>query len=219
MNHSINLLEPREIRYLSAAESNPLFKLAAVGVVVVIIALVTLHYFSLQNTIRKGEQLKTRWEDIETKVAEAEKLIEKQQRLEKGLQTLKGWRASKINWNSLMTYLVDQMPGDFENTQFTRLDIDEVMRGLRNQKPGGKAKDFHPLTREVRINLRGVVRSNAPARMLSRFQRNLLNGDAPVDFEEIALDRYTQLRDEKGDITDLTTFSFTITLSPLEVMP
>jgi len=219
MNHPINLLEPREIRYLSAAESNPLYKLGAVAVVLIIIALVTQYYFSLQSTIQQGEQLKKRWADIETKVVEAEKLIAKQQRLEKGLQTLKGWPASKINWNEMMSYLVEEMPGGFENSQFTRLDFDEVMRGLRNETPGENAKDFHPLTREIRINLRGVVRSKGPARMLSQFQRNLLNGDAPVDFEEIALDRYTQLRDENGDITDLTTFSFTITLSPLEVMP
>ena len=219
MNHPINLLEPREIRYLSAAESNPLYKLGAVAVVLIIIALVTQYYFSLQSTIQQGEQLKKRWADIETKVVEEEKLIAKQQRLEKGLQTLKGWPASKINWNEMMSYLVEEMPGGFENSQFTRLDFDEVMRGLRNETPGENAKDFHPLTREIRINLRGVVRSKGPARMLSQFQRNLLNGDAPVDFEEIALDRYTQLRDENGDITDLTTFSFTITLSPLEVMP
>lgn len=219
MNHPINLLEPREIRYLSAAESNPLYKIGAVGVVVIIIALVALHYFSLQNTIKKGEQLTARWGEIETKVEDAKRLIEKKQRLEQALQTLKGWRESRINLEILMSYLVEQMPDNFENTQFTLLDINEVMRGLRNQQPGEEAKDFHPLKREIRINLKGVVRSEGPARMLSRFQRNLLNGDAPVDFAEIALDRYTQLRDENGNITDLTTFSFTIALSPLEVMP
>ena len=81
MSHSINLLEPNEIHYLSAAESNPLYKLGAVAVVVIILGLVALHYVSLQETIQEGENLSTRWAEIEDKVTEAEALTEKVSRI------------------------------------------------------------------------------------------------------------------------------------------
>jgi hypothetical protein len=219
MSHSINLLEPNEIHYLSAAESNPLYKLGAVAVVVIILGLVALHYVSLQETIQEGENLSTRWAEIEDKVTEAEALTEKVSRIEEGLQTLQGWSASKVNWDEVMSYLAEEVPGAKEDMQFTRLEVSEKMVGLRNQFPGSKAADVHPLKREITIQLRGILRSSRPERLLTRFQRNLINGRPPVEFEEVALDRYTQLRQEDGSITDRTTFAFTIRLIPREVTP
>lgn len=219
MNHSINLLEPGEIRYLSAAESNPLYKWAGAGVGVALIAAFGLYYVSLKETVRKGELLSVRWAEIENDVKAAEALNEQRFRLEKGLQTLQGWTESRVQWDEMLSYLVDQVPGSLEDVQFTRLQWDETMEGLRQQFPGTEPADFHPLKRVIDINLRGIIRSTRPERQLTQFQRNLLNGDSPVRIEEVALDRYTQLRTEEGDITDRTTFSFTLRLAPRELLP
>lgn len=218
-NHSINLLEPDEIHYLSAAESNPLYKLGAVATVVVILGLVALRYFSFQETIREGENLSSRWAEIEAKVTDAESLTAKVSRIEKAQQTLQGWQTSRVSWDEVLSYLADEVPGAREDLQFTRLEVSEKMEGLRNQYPGTKATDFHPLKRVITLHLRGILRSSRPERLLTRFQRNLINGHPPVEFEEVALDRYTQLRQEDGSITDRTTFAFTIRLAPREVMP
>ena len=213
------MLEPHEIRYLSAAASNPLYKVAGVAVVGCIVAAVGMYFFSLKQTVAEGERLTARWAEIEGDVAAAEELNEKKHRLEQGLNTLKGWRESNVNWNDVMAYLVDQTPGSLENIQFTRLEWDETMEGLRTQFPGEKQADFYPLKRNIDISLRGKLRSMRPERLLTQFQRNLLNGTSPVELQEVALDRYTQLRDEEGTITELTSFAFTIRLSPLEVTP
>lgn len=219
MSHSINLLEPDEIHYLSAAASNPLYKWAGIGAVVVVAALCALYVVSLRSTVAKGEQLAQRWEEIETDVTAAGKLNEEKHRLEQGLQTLQGWSASRNEWDRLMEYLVDQVPGSLEDIQFTRLEWSEEMEGLRKQFPGEEKGDFHPLRRVIDLNLRGIIRSNRPERLLTQFQRSLLSGNSPVPIEQVALDRYSQQRDEQGNITDRTSFSFTIRLADRELMP
>jgi len=219
MNHSINLLEPDEIRYLSAAESNPLYKMVGAGVLVAVFAGVALYYFSLKATISNAEDLSNRWNAIEADVESAKLLSDKRQRLEKGLQTLNGWKASRVNYNELMTFVVSQIPVSLETIQISRLEVSETMQGLRKQTPSSKKANFHPLKRSIRLSLRGTVQSTSPERLLSQFQRNLTGAEAPVEFESVQLDRYTQLRDENGDITDRTTFAFSIRLVPQEVMP
>jgi len=219
MNHSINLLEPDEIRYLSAAESNPLYKMVGAGVLVAVFAGVALYYFSLKATISNAEDLSNRWNAIEADVESAKLLSDKRQRLEKGLQTLNGWKASRVNYNELMTFVVNQIPVSLETIQISRLEVSETMQGLRKQTPSSKKANFHPLKRSIRLSLRGTVQSTSPERLLSQFQRNLTGAEAPVEFESVQLDRYTQLRDENGDITDRTTFAFSIRLVPQEVMP
>jgi Tfp pilus assembly protein PilN len=219
MSHIINLLDPNEVHYLSAAESNPLYKIGAAGAVAVLLGLVTLYYFSLQETITTAEQLKARWAEIEQQVIDAEDMNNRKIRVEQGLQTLQGWEASRVNWDRMMTYLTDQVPGSLENIQFTRLQVSETMEGLRNTVPGSEAADIYPLERLITLRLRGIIRSTRPERLLTQFQRNLTNGPAPADFEEVALERYTQLRNEAGEITDLTTFAFTLRFTPRELVP
>jgi Tfp pilus assembly protein PilN len=219
MSHSINLLQPGEIRYLSAAASNPLYKYAGIGLGVVILASAAFYFLSLRETAAKGERLQSRWEEIEEDVARVEDLNASRLRLEKAVQTLQGWESSRVPWDEVMEYLVDSAPGSLEDIQFTRLQWNETMEGLQKQSPSDKKADFHPLKRVIDINLRGILRSNRPERLLTQFRRNLLEGRAPVEIEEVALDRYTQLRDEEGNVTDRTTFSFTIRLVPRELMP
>ena len=218
MSHGINFLKDDEIRYLSAAASNPLYKYGAIGAVTVIVAAVGLYYFSLKRTISEGERLQDRWNAIAKKVAEADVRNKERNRLNVGKDSLLGWQASNIDWVEVMNFIIQQYPGSLEDIQIARLEMDEVMDGLRSQAPGGEPANFYPMKRTATINIRGQIRSMRPERQLTQFQRNLLSGDAPVPITEVSLDQYTQLR-SGGEFTDRTTFAFTLNLSPVEVVP
>jgi len=217
--HSINLLEPSEVHYLSAAASNPLYKWAAMAAAGLVALLLVLYFLSLKDTVARGEELERRWAEIKDDVEVAAALDGKWDRLERGRDTLRGWSATRVDLDQTLAYLVGQTPTDLEDIQFTRLQWTEDMQGLRQQVPGDKAADFHPLQRVIRIQLRGELRSTRPERMLTRFQRNLLSGEPPQAIDTVTLDTYIQQRDEAGEVTDRTLFAFTIRLAPLEVMP
>ena len=124
-----------------------------------------------------------------------------------------------MDWVGLMNFFVEQVPGSIEDMQFARLEIDEIMEGLRTVKKGQSGEGgFAPLTRLIEVKLRGEIRSTRPERQLTQFQRNLLNGPSPYPIEEVRLDRYTTRR-QGGEVTDRTTFSFTIRVAPLDMLP
>lgn len=214
MNHYINLLEPTEIHYLSAAETNPLYKLGAALVVVVILAGFGFYYFSLSSAAKAGEELKSRWEAMEKEVKAATELNQKKLRLEKGVQTLEGWSGSRHEWADILQGVVDETPESLETIQFTRVQFDERMIGIRNQIPGSKAVDFHPVRRQVDLSLRGIIRTGRPERYLAQYQRNLLNKNIKESIiSSVNLDEYVFLSGED------TGFAFTIKLAPRELVP
>jgi Tfp pilus assembly protein PilN len=214
MNHYINLLESSEIHYLSAAETNPLYKLAVAGTVVLILAGFGSYFMSLKSTIREGEALKSRWTEIEKDVEVATELNQQKLRLEKAVQTLEGWSSSRHEWTGILQYLVDQTPETLETIQFTRVFFDEQMRGLRNQVPGSNPVDFHPISRVVELSLRGIIRSDRPERYFANYQRNLLSGNMePSSVLSVNLDTFVPLP------PDETGFSFTLHLAPRELLP
>ena len=219
MNHSINLLQPSEVHYLSAAASNPVYKWAGVGILAAGAVSAGLYFMNLKKDASRYETMASRWETIREDVQAARELNGRKNRLDLGTQTLKGWSASRVNWDAMLVYLVEQAPGAREDIQFTRLQWNEIMEGLRDQSPGTEKADFHPLTRIIDLNLRGILRSSRPERLLTQFQQNLSNGNSPVNIEAVTLDNYVQLKDEQGNNTDRTAFAFTIRLAPREVLP
>lgn len=213
MNHYINLLEPTEIHYLSAAETNPLYKLGGALVLVLILAGFGFYYLSLSSAAKAGEDLKTRWAAMEKEVEAATELNQQKVRLEKGVQTLEGWSASRHEWADILQYVVDQTPESLETIQLTRVHFDEQMRGLRNQNPGDKPVNFHPVSREVTLSLRGVIRSDRPERYLGQYQRNLLTGNMEKSsVSSVNLNNYEFLPKDTG-------FSFSVSLAPRELLP
>ncbi|MDA3872940.1 MAG: hypothetical protein PF795_03150 [Kiritimatiellae bacterium] len=213
MNHYINLLEPTEIHYLSAAETNPLYKLGAALGFVIILAGFGFYYVSLTSEAKAGEDLKTRWEAMEKDVQAATQLNQQKERLGKGVETLEGWSGSRHRWADILQYVVDQPPESLETIQFTRVAFDERMQGIRDQIPGSKSVDFHPVSRQVQLSLRGLIRSDRPERYLAQYQRNLLKGNLEgSSVTAVNLDEYVFLTEDTG-------FSFTVQLAPRELAP
>jgi hypothetical protein len=219
MNHYINLLEPSEVTYLSSATTNPLYKLAAVGVGVVILGMFGLSYQSLRSTIQEGERIESTWSAIEEDVAKASELNLEMMRLDKGRQTLEGWSPSRHDWTEVMDYIINQAPGSLDDIQFTRFSFDEQMTGLRQQRPGPTA-NFHPLKRTITITIRGIIQTKGPVRMLTQFQRNLLTGETqPSPIDSVILDKYVPLPSRDDSPRDLTEFTFFVKLQDREVVP
>ncbi len=138
-------------------------------------------------------------------------------RLEKGVQTLEGWSGSRHEWADILQYVVDQTPESLETIQFTRVHFDEQMRRLRNQNPGDKPVNFHPVSREVTLSLRGVIRSDRPERYLGQYQRNLLTGNmekSSVSFSELNKEQKQLLILAVGG-----TFTLLMVLSNLLIAP
>lgn len=221
MNHYINLLEPSECVYPgSAAQAAPALKLGGALAAAALLGGLVLYWQSLQSTIGEGERLQATWTRIEEDVKLATARAEKLKRLEQGVQTLEGWSASRYDWPAFLTYVARRTPPPGENIQFTRLAFDEIMVGLRRQKPAKTAASFHPVRRSVDVVLRGLVASDQPEVFLARFQERLLNGpDQPVGVLAVNLDDYFQLRDPEGTLSNRTRFTFTVRLEERELKP
>lgn len=220
MNHYINLLEASEIRYVHKVEAKPVYKLAAGALVLVLVAWFVFSYLKLKATAAEGARIESTWKRIEKDVEAATQLNEKKGRLDKALVTLEGWSASQHDWPAVMDYIFNQTPGLLSDVQFTRFSFDENMLGLREQNPGAKPANFHPLKRQVSIRLNGMIQADRPERMLTQFQRNIQSGEAPpAEVEEVSLDNYLPLRDENGNPINRTQFTFTIYLKDKEVKP
>jgi len=220
MNHYINLLEDSEKHYLSAAQTNPLYKLGAVAALVVILAAAGAYYYSLTSTASMGEELRTRWREMEGDVEAATERNNTLRRLQRSADTLRGWSDSRFVWDELLTDLVNLLPVPLTDVQFTQLAFDERMEGVRNRVPGNEPVDYYPLKRRVELSLRGRIRSGRPERVLGEFQRNLLTANSGVlSVFSVNLDNYVQVRDEDGRATDLSEFVFTLVLEPSPVEP
>jgi len=220
MNHYINLLEPSEVTYLSSATTNPLYKIAAVAVGVILLGIFGLRYQSLRSTIQEGERIGKTWTAIEKDVEKASELNFEMVRLDKGRQTLEGWSPSRHDWTEVMEYIINQAPGSLDDIQFTRFFFDEKMEGLRNQRPGQDDVNFHPLKRTITITLRGIIQTKRPERMLTQFQRNLLTGETqPSTIDSVILDNYAPISNKDDSLSDLTEFTFFIKLQDREVVP
>lgn len=220
MNHYINLLEPSEIHYLSSASTNPLYKWGAGAAVVLLLLFFGNNYLSLRKIIKEGERVESTWKNIEEDVEGATVLNEKMNRLDEGLQTLKGWSNSRHQWPEIIDYIVDQAPVPLEDLQFTRFSFDEKMVGLRNQRPGANQQKVFPLKRNITITLRGILRSSAPGRILPQYTNNIQMGENQPSVISLAnLETYSALRDSEGERLELTEFTFFIKLKDREVTP
>jgi hypothetical protein len=219
MNHYINLLETSEIQYVNKVEAKPVYKLAAGGLVLLLVAWFGLSYQKLKAIAREGDRIESTWKRIEKDVEAAKQLHEKKMRLGNARETLEGWPSSQHDWPAIFDYIVNQTPGLLSDVQFTRFSFDENMIGMRDQVPGPNAV-IHPLKRQISIKLRGIIQADRPERMLTQFQRNIQSGEGqPSTVEEVSLDNYLPLRNENGDPINRTQFTFTIDLKAREVKP
>ncbi|MCC5851011.1 MAG: hypothetical protein JJU29_23225, partial [Verrucomicrobia bacterium] len=136
MKQYINLLEEDELHYHSAASNNPLLKIGAVLIVLVVVAGTGWSVNGMRSRIRYSKDLETSWSSIEDRVKRAETLADELKRVERGLETLHGWHHSRFEWPQLLGDIRDELPGDPGRFQFMRLHLDEIVRGLRNLRPG-----------------------------------------------------------------------------------
>lgn len=220
MNHYINLLETSEIKYVHTVQAKPAYKLAGGAALLLALLWFGLRFRDLKVTAAEGARIESTWKRIEKDVEAAKRLNEQKVRLGKARVTLEGWSASQHDWPAVMDYIFNQTPGQLSDVQFTRLAFDENMKGMRDQVPGANPANFHPLKRQIAIQLRGVIQSDRPERMLTQFQRNIQNAEGqPSPVAEVSLDNYLPMRDENGDLINRTQFIFTIDLKDREVKP
>jgi hypothetical protein len=119
-----------------------------------------------------------------------------------------------------MDYIITQAPGSLEDIQFTQFSFDEQMAGLRQQRPGENASNFHPLSRKIVISLRGIIQASRPERMLTQYQRNLLTGESqPSPVDSVILDNYVSLLNSDDSERERTEFTFFIKLQDRKVVP
>lgn len=223
INHYINLLEPAE-RVVRPAESKGFPLGAALGLVVVstVATLVWggVRYARLVSILREGRDLERQWVDIQDEVERLAALRDGRDRLEKGVETLKGWPVSRYDWPALLSHIGDSVSDDVEPVQLTRLWFDEVIEGLRHQIPGKRPSDFHPLKRNVVLSLHGLVKSDQPAEALVRINRKLTETPpAAPPIRSVTLEHQYGLTDRERNPTDLTRFTFRIELDLREVRP
>lgn len=221
MNNPINFIEPSEVYYLKPYEAKPWVKRSAFLLIALVLAIPVFRYMHLSSMIKQGDALQDQWEGMEEQVSSITKLKKDHQRLQKGTATLKGWHSSRINWPQVLMQLTEKISGDVENTQFTRLEFDETLTGLRHQIPGSQPANFHPLKRTVSLTLHGIVKSDQPEVMLIAFQRNMQRGGElyPSSYQTVTLETYTHLLNPQRQPTDFTRFKFTLNLTPIELLP
>lgn len=220
MNHYINLLEPSEIQYQNSASIPPVFKLVAVGGLVLVLGILGMRYSKLRATAAEGERLESTWNRIEKEVEAAKALNAKKIRLDRALTTLRGWPVSRHDWPENLDFLVDQAPISVQDLQFTSVFFDEQMLGMRNQVPGTSDSKNFPLKRQVTLTLRGKIRSDRPQRILPEYRRNLAEGGPqPSAIADVGLDNPVILMDAEGNPTGIAEFTFRIELEDREVKP
>jgi hypothetical protein len=189
MNHYINMLEPSECVYISSAEANPVYKLAAVAVAVALIGFGVLNYQGLQSTIEEGASLESWLKTNSEQVEEAAERFADHQRLKRAQTTLTGWRDTRYAYSPLLAHIGSRVPDPVDQTQFTSLSFNEEIIGLRilREQPASGQTRTYPLERQVRLRLTGLVRDTRPSLKLDQYKALLELGEDRPPIEDITM--------------------------------
>lgn len=217
MNHYINLLEPGERRYFSAAETSPLLKIGVVALIVLVVGGVSFAMQRMGTTIREGEALAERWRQISGQVRDAERRTEQLTRLEQDYETLRGWSVSRIAWDEVLEFVQAQLPEPVEEAQFRSFTFDEEMHGLRRHRPDVDNR-VHPLQRRVRVQLTGLMAGPRPEVMLGEFEQRLMQAEG-TPFEWVRLDLNSPQLGMSTPERRVSQFQYTLNLRTREVRP
>jgi hypothetical protein len=224
MNHYINLLEPSECHYLSSAESNPLYKLGAVGILVAILGSVFLKYQGYQATIQEGEAISSWLAENEASVAEAKSRLAIRSTLQNTRNTIETWGSTRYNFPAFLNYLVEEIPQPADHFQFTNLQMSEDIIGLTKPRDGKTA--YYPLERNVKISLLGRIKSERPEIVLDQYRTNLNRKSKDVNLDAITMRLKQGLATpqrgnniQKPEDASITTFSAGFVFESRELAP
>lgn len=223
MNHYINLLDPGECHYLPASESNPLYKLGAVAILVALMGWGYFSYQGLTSAIREGERVESWLAKNEEAVTETRERIRLGQRMEEARKTLAGWKSSRYDYPAIFAALAEAIPHPADRVQFTSLSFNESLIGLSQpRRSPGRGKTAHyPVERNVRIELKGVIGHERPDQVLERYRGRIeAAGDRlPFDAVSMRLDQGGRRRGSEEVVENITPFSAEFDLKPMEMSP
>lgn len=220
------MLDASECTFVSGAEANPLYKVAAMGVFTVIMGLGILNFQGYQAAISDGEKLEKWLKKNEAKVEEAGQRFASHQRIERAEKTLETWKETRHDYGSLLRFVGGRVPDPIDQTQFLALSFNEEMVGMRTKRkePASGQTEFYPLERQITMNVTGLIKNDRPDLMLEQFKALLQLGEDGPPIENITMrlqsNRNRQFRDRNGEVQEgVTPFSAEFVLENRELKP
>lgn len=221
MKHRINILEETEKHYHSAASTNKGLQLGIVGAVLAVIGGTYIALSSVYQDINKAEADARRWNQIKDQFQAAQERADFLAWVEDNDNTLRGWSPSRHDWGELLTLFQQHIPQPVEKLQFTSMQFQEKMKGLREAVPGNE-KNPKVLTRSMNLYLRGVahdVGGNAQIRQYfdALQQARRLKGSPIASVELQPIRSWTESVDSQG--ADRHEFTIVVGFKDREVVP